>query len=75
MRSAGVPGWAGFREIPRNSYTNGDNDFSAQLARLKTSSEKPDIILVSSYGTDIAMMIRTLRESGIDAPVMGGDSY
>jgi len=58
-----------------DTYTNGDNDFSAQLARLKALGEKPDVIYISSYGTDIAMMIRTLREAGIDAPVIGGDSY
>ena len=26
-------------------------------------------------GTDIAVMIRALREVGYDAPVLGGDSY
>jgi branched-chain amino acid transport system substrate-binding protein len=58
-----------------DTYTNGDNDFSAQLARLKALDKTPDVIFISSYGTDIAMMIRTLRESGIEAPVLGGDSY
>lgn len=58
-----------------DTYNNGDNDFSAQLARLKALGQKPDVIYISSYGTDIAMMIRTLREAGIDSPVMGGDSY
>jgi branched-chain amino acid transport system substrate-binding protein len=58
-----------------DTYTNGDNDFSAQLARLQALGQRPDVIFISSYGTDIATIIRSIREVGIDAPVMGGDSY
>lgn len=58
-----------------DTYTNGDNDFSAQLARLQALGQKPDVIFISSYGQDIGMIIRSLREVGFDAPVMGGDSY
>lgn len=58
-----------------DTYTNGDMDFSAQLARLQALEEKPDVIFVSSYGQDIGMIIRSLREVGYDAPVLGGDSY
>ncbi len=65
----------GGKILLEDTYTNGDNDFSAQLARLKALGERPDVIFISSYGTDIAMMIRTLREAGIDSPVVGGDSY
>ena len=61
--------------ILEDTYTNGDNDFSAQLSRLKALGKKPDVIFISSYGTDIAVMIRALREVGYDAPVLGGDSY
>ncbi len=56
-------------------YTNGDNDFSAQISRLQAMGEKPDVIFISSYGTDIGVIIRALREVGIDSPVLGGDSY
>ncbi len=35
-----------------DTYTNGDNNFSAQLARLQALGKKPDVIFVSSYGTD-----------------------
>ena len=61
--------------ILEDTYTNGDNDFSAQLARLQALGKKPDVIFISSYGTDIAVMIRALREVGYNAPVLGGDSY
>jgi branched-chain amino acid transport system substrate-binding protein len=58
-----------------DTYTNGDNDFSAQLARLKALGKKPDVMFISSYGQDIAFITRALREVGYDAPVLGGDAY
>ncbi|MGK9170716.1 ABC transporter substrate-binding protein [Inquilinus limosus] len=61
--------------IFEDTYTNGDNDFSAQLARLRALGKKPDVIFISSYGQDIATIIRALREVGYNAPVLGGDSY
>lgn len=61
--------------ILEDTYTNGDNDFSAQLARLQALGQKPDVIFISSYGQDIGVIIRALREVGYDAPVLGGDSY
>lgn len=61
--------------ILEDTYTYGDNDFSAQLSRLQALGEKPDVIFVSSYGQDIGVIIRSLREVGYDAPVLGGDAY
>lgn len=61
--------------ILEDTYTNGDNNFSAQLARLQALGTKPDVIFLSSYGQDIGAIIRALREVGYDAPVMGGDAY
>ncbi|WP_457941285.1 ABC transporter substrate-binding protein [Mesorhizobium sp. 10J20-29] len=61
--------------ILEDTYTNGDNNFSAQLARLQALGKKPDVIFLSSYGQDIGAIIRSLREVGYDAPVLGGDAY
>nr|WP_255453688.1 ABC transporter substrate-binding protein [Paracoccus sp. S-4012] len=58
-----------------DTYTNGDNNFTAQLARLQALGTKPDVIFLSSYGQDIGSIIRALREVGYDAPVLGGDAY
>jgi|SRR5680860_86366 len=65
----------GCNVILEDTYTNGDNDFSAQLSRLQALDQKPDVIFLSSYGQDIGVIIRALREAGIDAPVLGGDAY
>ncbi|MHB9002755.1 MAG: ABC transporter substrate-binding protein [Coriobacteriia bacterium] len=61
--------------IFEDTYTQGQADVSAQLARIKALPEKPDMIYISSYMPDLALMIRTLRESGLDMPIIGGDSY
>jgi len=57
-----------------DTYVQGAQDFSAQLARLK-AAKKPDFIFISSYMPDLGTIIRTIREAGISAPIVGGDSY
>lgn len=64
----------GGKVIAEDKYTQGAQDFSAQLARLQRA-EKPDVIFISSYMPDLGTIIRTIRQAGIDAPIMGGDSY
>ena len=61
--------------IFEDTYTQGQADVSAQLARIKALDTPPDFIYISSYMPDLALMIRTLRESGVTQPVVGGDSY
>ncbi len=58
-----------------DSYTQGAADFSAQLARIKALETQPDFFYISSYMPDLGLIIRTMREAGITAPIMGGDSY
>jgi branched-chain amino acid transport system substrate-binding protein len=60
--------------VGTDTYTQGDQNFSAQLQRLKKVPE-PDVIFVSSYMPDLALIIREIRSAGIDAPILGGDSY
>ena len=64
----------GGKVIAEDKYTQGAQDFSAQLARLQRA-EKPDVIFISSYMPDLGTIIRTIRQAGIEAPIMGGDSY
>jgi len=58
-----------------DTYTQGTQDFSAQLARIQASAEQPDFIYISSYMPDLGTIIRTIREAGIDLPIVGGDTY
>lgn len=59
----------------QEKYTQGAADFSAQLARMKALPEQPDFYYISSYMPDLGLIIRTMREAGITAPILGGDSY
>jgi len=65
----------GGKVIFEDTYTQGVQDFSAQLARIQASDEQPDFIYVSSYMPDLGTIIRTIREAGIDLPIVGGDTY
>jgi branched-chain amino acid transport system substrate-binding protein len=61
--------------IDEDHYVQGDGDFSAQLERIQALETQPDFLYFSSYMPDLAMMIQTVRDAGIDLPVMGGDAY
>jgi branched-chain amino acid transport system substrate-binding protein len=61
--------------VYQEKYTQGAADFSAQLARMKALDKQPDFYYISSYMPDLGLIIRTMREAGITAPIMGGDSY
>jgi branched-chain amino acid transport system substrate-binding protein len=65
----------GGKVFAEDKYTQGDLDFSAQLARIQALKEKPDLLYISSYMPDLGAIIRAIREVGINTPIMGGDSY
>lgn len=65
----------GGKVLFEDTYTQGAQDFSAQLARIQASAETPDFIYVSSYMPDLGTIIRTIREAGINMPIVGGDTY
>ena len=56
-----------------DAYTAGDKDFNALVARMK----KADIAVVFLGGSshlEIGLIVRQMREAGLKAQVMGGDS-
>jgi branched-chain amino acid transport system substrate-binding protein len=61
--------------VGKDTYTQGDQNFSAQLQRLKAKGSAADVIFVSSYMPDLGLIIRDIRAAGIDTPILGGDSY
>lgn len=57
-------------EVVVDEYATGDRDFTAQLTSLRDVS--PDVFV--PYGTsseDLAVIIRQVRELGIDVPIVG----
>jgi len=67
----------GGKVLFEDKYTQGAQDFSAQLARLqrKLAEEPADVLYISSYMPDLGTIIRSIRQAGINLPIMGGDSY
>ena len=55
------------------NYQTGDQDFSAQLTRVKTLN--PDVIFAPGNYTESALVIKQARELGINAPFLGGDTW
>jgi branched-chain amino acid transport system substrate-binding protein len=57
----------------KQTYTNGDQDFSAQLTAIRSS--QPDVIFVPGYYTDVGNIAVQARKLGIQVPLLGGDGW
>jgi branched-chain amino acid transport system substrate-binding protein len=55
------------------SFKAGDQDFKAQLTKIKQAS--PEAIYVPAYYTDVGLIARQVRELGMKQPLMGGDGW
>jgi branched-chain amino acid transport system substrate-binding protein len=55
------------------SYKGGDQDFKAQLTKVKYAS--PDLLYVPGYYTDVALIGRQARELDVKVPLAGGDGW
>ncbi|RKD30096.1 ABC transporter substrate-binding protein [Thermohalobacter berrensis] len=54
-------------------YNTGDQDFTAQLTNIKKLN--PDVIFAPGNYSESALLIKQARELGIDAPILGGDTW
>ncbi len=54
-------------------YKIGQQDFSAEVTKLKALSPAPDVIMTSAYEPDFPAFIKAVRAAGITAPVLGSD--
>jgi branched-chain amino acid transport system substrate-binding protein len=59
--------------VGEDSFTIGQQDFSAIVTRIGDLNPQPDVIMTSAYEPDFPAFIRQLRSRGIDAPVIGSD--
>ena len=61
--------------LGRDTFTAGDEDFSAQIQRIKTLSEQPDVLYITGVMPDLGIILRQVRAAGIEIPMAGGDTY
>lgn len=65
----------GGKLLLEDTYQFGDKDFSAQIAKVKSLSKKPDFYYISAMPDDIGTTVKQFREAGITGPIVGGDGY
>ena len=58
-----------------DTFPTGAPDFSTQLAHIQALPKQPDFFFISTGQPALAKIIQTLRDAGINLPVLGGDSY
>lgn len=54
-------------------YTMGQQDFSAEVTRIKGLDPQPDVVMTSAYEPDFPAFLKQLRAAGITAQVLGSD--
>jgi branched-chain amino acid transport system substrate-binding protein len=59
--------------VGNDSFTVGQQNFSAIATRISQISPAPDVIMTSAYEPDFPAFIRQLRAAGVDTPVLGSD--
>ena len=63
---------AGIQEVLNESYTAGEKDYSALVSKLKQADV--GALFVGGYHTESGLILRQMREQGMDAVLMGGDA-
>ncbi|MDX2443471.1 MAG: ABC transporter substrate-binding protein [Bacteroidales bacterium] len=61
----------GFPLVLEIRFADGDKTFTTQLERIKNSS--PDAVLLWGNATETALIVKQMREMGLDQPVYGSD--
>jgi branched-chain amino acid transport system substrate-binding protein len=59
--------------IAEQAYSEGDNDFKAQLTAIKAAN--PEAIFVPGYYNEAALICKQARELKINVPMLGGDGW
>ncbi len=62
----------GMTEILFEAYTAGEKDFTSIVSRLK--QERADVLFVGGYHTEAGLLLRQMREQGMDTQLVTGDA-
>jgi branched-chain amino acid transport system substrate-binding protein len=63
----------GGKILADESFSAGDVDFRAQLTKIKQF--QPEAIFVPGYYTDVGLIARQAKDSGLKIPLLGGDGW
>ena len=57
----------------RGTYVIGQQDFSAEITKIKSLDPPVDVVMTAAYEPDFPAFIRQLRSAGVTAQVIGSD--
>lgn len=60
--------------IGQGTYSLGQQDFSAEVTKIRSLDPPPDVIMTSAYEPDFPAFLRQLRAAGVEAQVIGSDA-
>jgi branched-chain amino acid transport system substrate-binding protein len=63
----------GAKVVAKESFSTGDNDFSAQLTVIR--SKNPDVIFIPAYYTESGLIVLQARKLGIKSQLIGTDGW
>lgn len=63
----------GVNEVYYGNITPGEKDYSVMVSRLK--QEKVDYVYFGGYHPEAGLLLKQMREQGVEAPLIGGDGY
>jgi branched-chain amino acid transport system substrate-binding protein len=63
----------GGKVIAQDNFSMGQQDFGAQVTKIKALSPAPDVIMTAAYEPDFPAFIKQLRAAGVTIPVIGSD--
>lgn len=59
--------------VAYETFTTGDQDFSAQLTKIKATTA--EVLFAPQFYNEIPLIVKQARDLGFTKPVMGGDSW
>ena len=59
--------------LGQDTYSIGQQDFSAIVTRIASLPEQPDVIMTSAYEPDFPSFLKALRAAGVTSQVIGSD--
>jgi branched-chain amino acid transport system substrate-binding protein len=65
----------GGKVVLEDFFMMNDKDFSAQIARLKAASPKPDAVFISAIPNEAGLTVKQIREAGLTLPIVSGDGF
>ena len=64
---------SGGKIVAFESYTTGESDFRRQLERIRDAD--PQVLFLPNYDEEIPQQVQQARDLGIDATLLGGESW